>query len=215
MTDTSVQDVASWFDGVWIKATPVSVRHVNQLDDETKNLRRQFAALQRSAAQRPKRAVETNPSVRSADELRELLREGRPMFVCNTNRRYSTDRRAEHLMRHKHYATVWTEFRWKNQIRRVMKGDAILMYAKGNGIVGVAQAKSGVEILQPREPGRVRSGKDYEWRIPVEDWLVWVDDTDADAYDDWKMGHASFLDVSGDRYAGLRGGVRRHFLGDS
>ena len=216
LTDASVQEVASWFDGLWKKAKPISVREVNQLDDETKDLRRQFAAAKEGNAT-TKCPVETNPSVRSADDLRELLKEGRLMFVCNTNRRWSPDRGDEHLMRHTHYATVWTEFRWEKHIRSVKKGDAILMYAKGVGIIGIGQAKGGVEILRAGDPGKIRPDKkdQEEWRVPVEDWLMWVEDNDADAYDDWTMGNTSFLNVSGDRYSDLRRDLRKHFLVDS
>ena len=213
VTGSGVEEVASWFDRLWHRAEKINPRDLAQLDEETKELRRQLAALRKKAGRRPKRPVETNPNVRSAADLRELLKEGRPTFVCNTNRRWSPDRVDEHLMRHMRYATVWTDFRWEKHISRVKKGDAVLMFAKGVGIIGIGQAKNGVEILKPSDTGRVSPGKNYEWRIPVEDWLVWVED-DADGYD-CATGNTSFLDVSGDQYSQLRGGVRTHFLGDS
>jgi hypothetical protein len=215
VTDGSVQKLALWFDALWNNAKQIKSNDISRLLEQTKELRRQFAALRKKAGGQPRRVIETNPNVRSARDLRDLLQEGRPIFVCNTNRRWSPDRKDEQLMRHMRYATVWTEFRWENHIRRVKKGDAILIFAKGVGIIGVGQAKSGVEILEPGKPGRIRTAKDYqtEWRIPVEDWLVWVVD-DAEGYE-WAMGNTSFLDVSGERYQELRNGVRDQFLGNS
>jgi hypothetical protein len=62
--------------------------------------------------------------------------------------------------------------------------------------------------LAPVLPARYKT----EWRVRVEDWLAWAE-VDEDAYQR-TMPNASFLDVSGDSYHGLRKAVRKHFLPD-
>ncbi|MGH7168994.1 MAG: hypothetical protein ACRELG_01785 [Gemmataceae bacterium] len=118
-------------------------------------------------------------------------------------------------MRRTHYAAVWTDFKYPTHMERVDKGDAIFMFAKGAGIIGVGRAKKATEVLPPGDPDRITSdfAYDAEWRVPVAEWLAWVEN-DAEAYP-WKMPNASFLDISGDEYCQLREGVRQHFLRES
>jgi hypothetical protein len=99
-------------------------------------------------------------------------------------------------------------------MERVQQDDAIFMWGKWAGIVGIGRAKAKHEVLEVSDPDRVRIDdcSEREWRIPVE-WLAWVED-DRDAYP-CSMPNASFIDASGDQYRELREGVRQHFLGGS
>jgi hypothetical protein len=98
-------------------------------------------------------------------------------------------------------------------MRTVQKGDAILMFAKGQGIVGIGRAKEGPKVLAPKAPNRIRKRDSNEWRVPV-DWLAWVEN-DADAAAPWwNSPNASFFDVTGEKYSDLTDAVKRHFLGD-
>ena len=147
------------------------------------------------------------------EALRDLLDNAPRFFICNTNRRYSPG--LEDVMRQRQYAAVWESFAWPAHMQRVTSGDAIFMWAKGVGIIGVGRAKEKPEILDASAPGRIRSAAEYaerEWRVPVE-WLIWVEH-DGDAYP-CAIPNASFVDASGENYRELREGVRKHFLGDS
>ena len=117
-------------------------------------------------------------------------------------------------MRQRKYAAAWETFAWPAHMQRVCKGDAVLMWAKGAGIVGVGRATAGCETLEAGDPGRVRSAAEHperEWRVPVE-WLAWVADSEACPCDE--MGNCSFKDVSKEDYRELRIRVRVHFVGN-
>jgi phosphatidylserine/phosphatidylglycerophosphate/cardiolipin synthase-like enzyme len=215
VTGSVVQMLANWFDTFWSSAARIDLRELSEWAEETAALRRAYTALRRRAGDVPRRRSEAVPIVRSESQFRKLFKTAPRVFVCNTNRRHSPDGADENLMRRTQYAAVWTEVKYPTHMRRVAKGDAIFMFAKGAGIIGVGLAKAGTEILPPGDPDRITSEfvNDEEWRVPVDDWLAWIEN-DAEAYP-WKMPNASFLDVSGDDYRELREGVSRHFLRSS
>lgn len=212
LTGTIVRQLADWFDAFWKSASRIDLRELSEWEQETAALRLAYASLRKEVGGRPRRRSEAIPQVRSQAKFRNLLQRAPRFFVCNTNRRHSPDGTDEELMLHSHYAAVWTDFKYPTHMERVDKGDAIFMFAKGAGIIGVGRAKAATEVLPPGYPGRITSDFEYdtEWRVPVEEWLAWVED-DAEAYP-WIMPNASFLDISGDEYRQLREGVRRHFL---
>lgn len=118
-------------------------------------------------------------------------------------------------MRQRQYAAVWEDFRYPTHMERVRRGDAIFMFAKGVGIIGVGRAKATHQILQASDPDRIRSADEHndpEWRVPV-DWLAWAED-DEDACP-CRIPNASFVDVSGEGYRELRETIRKRFLRDS
>jgi serine/threonine protein kinase len=144
------------------------------------------------------------------ESLRELLDKAPRFFICNTNRRGGP--RIEGEMRHRRYAAVWEDFNHPAHMKRVCPGDAIFMWGKGAGVIGIGRAKATCEILEATAADRLRSAAEdnqREWRIPVE-WLIWVDN-DRDAYP-CSMPNASFIDASGANYRDMRDGVRKHFL---
>ena len=212
LTGAPVKQLSNWFDAFWGKASQVGLRALSDWEEETANLRRAFAALRRKAGDKPRRGTESIPQVRSQAEFRNLMRRSPRFFICNTNRLHSPDGRDEALMRRSRYAAVWTDFKFPTHMQRVEEGDAIFMFAKRVGIVGVGRAKGATQILPPGDPDRLTNEFEYdaEWRVPVDDWLVWVED-DADAFL-WKMPNASFVDASGDDYREMRQAVCRHFL---
>jgi hypothetical protein len=109
-------------------------------------------------------------------------------------------------------AAAWESFRSPKYMERVKRGDAIFMFAKGVGIVGIGCAKAKRQILEPNDPDRIgmsNSKDEREWRIPV-DWLDWRDDNDACPF---KSPNMTFWNLTED--AALRGAVRRRFLGDA
>lgn len=95
---------------------------------------------------------------------------------------------------------------------KVEQGDTMFMFAKGVGIIGIGCAKAPREVLEKGNPDRIEDWDTPEWRVPV-DWLAWVED-DSDSFP-WHGPNATFFDVSGDKYRGLRDDVRKHFLGHS
>ncbi len=208
LTGSAARELTAWFDTFWKRAKWLDLAKMNKWKRDTAALRREFAALRKKARAMLTLPNGTSHSVPSPKGLRNLLDDANRFFVCNTDRRHNID--AEDRMHRRKYAAAWEEFRHPKHMERVKEGDAILMYAKGEGIIGVGRAKAARERLRSRDPGRVRETRTYEWRIPV-DWLAW-EEHDADALS-WSSPNASFFDVTEDKYAGLRRDVRRHFLG--
>ena len=97
-------------------------------------------------------------------------------------------------------------------MQKVERGNAIFMYAKRVGIIGIGQARASHKVLQPSDHGRLWKGGPPEWRVRV-DWLAWKEH-DADCFL-WPSAYATFFDVSGEKYRSLRDDVRRHFSGRS
>jgi len=206
------KELIHWFDALWERATRVDLAEVSRLEQETEGLRREYAALRRKANNAPRRRVEATPCVGLPTKLRGLLGNAPRFFVCNTNRKNSTDVEAQ--MRLQKFAAVWEDFRYPNHIERVRTGDAIFMFAKGVGIVGIGRAAAACEVLGPHDSRRIRSSREYdgrEWRVPVEGWLAWVEH-DAEACP-CVIPNASFVDVSGAKYDDLRRAIHERFLG--
>ncbi len=145
-------------------------------------------------------------SLLSRKQLDSLFDNEDDFFVCNTDRRH-TGHVAERLMRQRGYAAAWEDFSFPSRMREVESGNAILMYANGDGIIAIGRAKSSCEVLQPGSPKRLRKGNTREWRVPVN-WLVW---DDANPFQDWTSPPPTFFKLRGKKHRRLRDRVRRHF----
>lgn len=220
-TGTAVKDVSRWFDTLWGKAEDLDLPKVAQWEQQTAGLRRDYAALRRKANAKPPLPHEASPSVSSKAKLRHLFENAGGFFLCNTDRRQGT-RTASHgymleeAMRSTGYAAAWEQFKYPAHMDRVKQGDAILMFAKRVGIIGIGRARTGREIRDGNDADRVsRIGNvdyqknDREWRVPV-DWVVWAEnDTDACPF---RSPNATFLDLKAEQYSEKLEEVRRHFL---
>lgn len=174
----SVDELIAWFDKFWATARRLDLPELSRWEQGTWELRQEYERLRMKARGKPTLPNEASPSLRSRGALRDLSEKASRTFVCNTNRRWSSD--AEELMFRMGYAAVWEDFRYPSHMKRVEPNDAIFMFAKGVGIIGVGRAKAECEILKVGANNRIADGFDAaEWRIPV-DWLAWVED-DADA----------------------------------
>lgn len=142
----------------------------------------------------------------SRKQLDSLFDKENNFFVCNTDRLH-TGLVAGKLMHQRGYAAAWEKFKFPNRMRQVEPGNAILMYANGEGIIGIGRAKSSCEVLQPRSHKRLRSGHTREWRVPV-DWLVW---DDANPFRDWTSPPPTFFKLKQKKHRRLLARVRRHF----
>jgi len=154
-----------------------------------------------------------------ADSLQTLFSNARHFFVCNSNRRDGerTDTggfKLEQEMFNRGVAAVWEAFKFPKHIEQVESNDAIFMYAKAVGIVGVGMATGRAERLNPGDRRRINNSNtldDFEWQVPVH-WLDWKDDAEACP---WKAQNFSFWNVTGPKsdYEKLRENVKEHFLG--
>jgi hypothetical protein len=100
----------------------------------------------------------------------------------------------------------------------VQQGDAIFMFAKGVGIIGIGRAIDRYETLEPSDPGRVsmimiqdQYPNDREWRVPVA-WLDWRGEANPYSWNEsppW-----TFFNITGNAYHDLRTHVREHYLND-
>ncbi|MBC7818357.1 MAG: hypothetical protein IAG10_15835, partial [Planctomycetaceae bacterium] len=102
-----------------------------------------------------------------------------------------------------------------NHMEQVEAGDAIFMFAKRIGIIGIGMAKDKCETLTPDDQTRIRNFADEnntpEWRVPVQ-WLAQTDE--AGAYR-CKSPNFTFWNITDSQYDDLREGVKMHFLADN
>ena len=211
VSGNGVQDLSIWFDQHWSNAHPINLGQVSKWEKETAAARRDYLALRKRVREKRSLPKESLVSSGSRQKVRDILHTATQFFICNTNRRWSTG--VERLMRQRKYAAAWEDFNYPTHMQRVKKGDVIFMYAKGVGIIGVGHAKAKCEIREPSHPDRIRKPSEYdapEWRVPVDEWLAWVDD-DADAFP-YKIPNVSFIDVSGDSYREFRKSAASHFI---
>lgn len=202
----AVNELVAWFDALWNRAVPLSLEEISRWEQETAGLRLEYLALRKKASSMMMPRSEARPALLLPKQFHSLFDETNRFFVCNTNRKWN--RGAEQLMRQRGYAAAWEPFRYPSRMRQVEPGNAILMYAKGAGIIGVGSANAPCEVLQPGRPNRLASGDTNEWRIPV-DWMAWGED-DAESFS-WSARNATFFEASGDGYRQLREGIKRHF----
>ena len=201
------QKLIRWFDALWKdRADDLDLATVLRWRRETEAQRAEYSALRNKVERQPMLPIAGDLSAGLAKKLRELFEIAHGFFVCNTDRKWSPE--AEERMLHRGYAAAWEQFRYPAHMNNVRRGHAILMFAKGVGIIGIGRAKARREVLRPGNPDRIRTGATPEWRVPV-DWLAWKKDRDAFS---WKSPNPTFFDVNGDKYRRLREGVRKHFL---
>lgn len=199
LSGTAATPLIGWFDMLWNKADKLDLAIIDQWLRETEEERTEYSVL--------RKRIEKHPllSVGPATKLLNMLDTGKQFFVCNTNRRRPLE--DEKHMYDRGYAAAWEKFHYPDHMGKVEKGDAIFMYAKGVGFIGIGQAKSRCLILEPGDPDRVTSGNTREWRVPVV-WLAWNENS---AYQ-WKSQNSTFFEVSGDQYIQLRNDIKNHFL---
>jgi hypothetical protein len=206
ISGTAVNELVAWFDTFWNGAVPLKLKEISRWQKDTNSLRSEYSALRKKAATMQMPRTEAHPALVSPKQFHSLFDRENRFFVCNTNRRWSLV--AEQRMRQRGYAAAWEDFKYPSHMQEVERGNAIFMYAKGVGIIGIGQARDSHEVLQPGNPDRVMDGDTPEWRVPV-DWLAWEED-DADCLF-WPSPNSTFFDVNDDKYRPLREGIRRHF----
>jgi hypothetical protein len=210
LSGSAAQELRRWFDKLWKDlADDLDLATVSKWQRQTEVQRAEYSARWEKVEKRPMPPSEARPTVRSARTLRDLFETASRFFVCNTNRKYSHD--DEERMHDRGYAAAWEEFRHPSHMDKVRRGNAIFVFAKGVGIIGIGRAKGRRQNLKPGNPDRITSGTTSEWRVPVE-WLDWKKDRHAFR---WKSPNSTFFDVSEDKYSRLRGDVRKHFLDHS
>ena len=218
LTGSAVEELTAWFDTFWAKAQPLAVTELAKWQQQTDALRHEHTLLRKKAGALPTLPNEASPFGESPEELRELLDNANQFFLCNTDRRYSARTSSggyevEEKMHSRHYAAAWESFRYPTHMDKVKRGDAIFMFAKGVGIVGIGCAQGKCQILEPGDPDRILNFSDEEdkpeWRVPVV-WLVWRDDKDACVR---RGPNGTFFNVTQDTE--LQAVVRKHFLGGS
>lgn len=219
--DGNVKSLIGWFDALWEKAHPLDAAQLanvrQQCAELCAELRREHLEWKRKSRvelkfSRPSLVTQAPPS-----DLRELLQDARRLFVCNTNRARSPETATggyalEEEMHRRCYATAWIPFKSERVMQQVKARSAILMFAKGVGIIGVGRAEAACERLAPHGRDRVGSCCTYkedapEWRVRVC-WLAWPGEEGAFPY---KGQNATFWDVSGGELVKLREDLRRHF----
>lgn len=204
-----------WFEEVWNDSERLSIDILAEMSSKLMMLRRQFATLKSEALRNlpvPKRKSRRLPST-----FLKTLNSCEKFYLVNTNRRhdYKTETRGygmEEAMLDQGLAVVWEKFNFPSHMSEVRPGNVILAFAKRVGIIAVGVAEGSCEILERDSDRRIRSFKEYpcaEWRVPTR-WIIRVDNEDALPYRD--APNASFVDVSGEQYDGLRAAIKEHFL---
>jgi hypothetical protein len=120
----------------------------------------------------------------------------------------------EQEMFNRGFAAAWESFKFPSHMELVERGDAIFMFAKGIGIIGIGIAKGGCETLAINNPDRIHNfpneKKIPEWRVPVH-WLEWTDE--AGAFRWAEAPNFTFWEVTDESYKNFRENVKAHFLG--
>jgi hypothetical protein len=214
-----MKELAAWYEALWIRrAEPLTVKRIAGLRHETEALRNEYRALQLKLCKASQTVFKSSVTERfrtePPGELEELFANASRFFICNTNRR---DRKYtnsggylfEDSMHERRFAAAWEAFAYPKRMEEVRKGHGILMFAKGVGIIGIGVAREACETLMPGDSRRLYASDFPEWRVPVT-WLAWCDEGDAFPWPSAR--NATFIDVSGEKYASLRQNVRNHFL---
>lgn len=205
-------ELVEWFNSLWESAKRLAISDLSEIHEQTKKLRKEYARLKKLAKQ--KLSIKKAPA-RTTDSISALMDNAERFFLINTNRRYDYQTETggfglEETMHDRGLATAWLDFNYPGHMEEVEKGDAILAFAKGVGIIGIGVAKSGYEVLGPQSNDRIRSTNEFngdEWRVPTR-WLAWKDEADAMPYSN--APNVTFLNVSSDKYAELRQDVKGH-----
>jgi len=213
LTGSAGGELAEWFDAFWTtKAKPLDLTQVSEWQQQTDALRRQFTELWKKAGALLTLPNEALPAGESREDLRILLDGANQFFCCDTNRRQGARTpkdgwELEERMHNRGYAAAWESFTYPSHMDKVEHGDAIFMFAKGVGIIGIGRAKAKRQVLEPRDPDRIGGNFENtrEWRVPV-DWLDWREKNACE----YKGLNRTFWDVT--KNAHMREAVGRHFL---
>jgi hypothetical protein len=215
-TDREAAHLVSWFDRLWELGSIVTVAQISEMQRVTSDLRREFTKLKQRAKSKLKANRTAKQKTALSDSLQRLFESSRRFFVCNTDRRQG-DRTPtggfvlEEEMHNRGFAAAWEDFKFPTHMELVEPGNAIFMFAKGVGIIGVGVAEGSCQKLGSKERGRLTHVHDTaEWRVPTR-WLAWTDHNGAFA---WKSPNFTFWDVSDSQYDDFRGSVMAHFLAD-
>lgn len=218
-----VSELVAWFDTLWEKAVPLTLADLSELQRNTASLRAEFVILKKKTKAKWQVPVSHKPPDGLADSLLDLFANAKRYFVCNTNRKYSerTDTGGyalEQEMFNRGFAAAWEEFRYPDHMKKVERGNAIFMFAKSIGIIGIGIAKEKYKTLMPDDPDRIDriykssdQGDTPEWRVPVQ-WLVVTDEAGACRC---KAPRFTFGNVTKSKYEKFREDVRKHFLCDA
>ena len=212
---TDARQVANWFRELWDVSTQISISDLSKIADETRGLRNEYERLRKDANTVIPRRPTTEYELAPTSSVAELFGNAKHFFICNTNRRYSglTETGGfltEELMFDNNFAAAWESFDYDAHMQQVEAGDAILMYAKGVGIVGLGIALDNCEMLPIGATGRLTDEIETpEWRVPTR-WIAWTDDSAAL---DYKSSNYTFANISGDSYAQLLADAESHFSG--
>lgn len=219
--EEQVSQLTEWFDNLWDEASPLYVADLKELRERTISLRQQYSKLQQKS-----KPIRTRFSPKQSDNipmdpLQYLFVTASQFFICNTDRKQGEQTVTggfvlEQAMHSRCFATAWETFKYDKHMNLVKPGDAIFMFAKGVGIIGIGVALATCETLQPDDPDRV-CNLDYEnntteWRIPVK-WLAWTDEAGACPYSE--SPNFTFWNITGQQYAPLRERIKSHFMNDT
>lgn len=207
-------ELVAWYDSLWESAADLAIDDLSKMHKQIEKIRKQYAQLKKLAKQ--KLVVKSFPA-KKANSVAAFMDQAERFFLINTNRRYDSKNKTEtggfgleEMMHSRGLATAWSSFNYSTHMESVKKGDVILAFAKGSGIIGVGIAKSSHEVLGADDDGRLRSKDEVhgdEWRVPTR-WIAWTNDKNAIPFSD--APNTTFLNISSNKYAGLREAVRDH-----
>ena len=210
-----VTRLSEWFDRLWEIAVPLTPAELAEWQRKAPPLRHAYMALKAKAKSTPPTTGKHLPTAKLTDSHLHLFSNARRFFVCNTDRRYDERTRTggyrlEQRMRDRGFAAAWEKFKFPGHMEQVRPGDAVFMFAKGVGIIGIGVASARCQTLSPNDPDCVGDTGTTEWRVPVK-WLEWTDEAGAYPY---KPPNFTFWNVTGSGYSDFRDAVRSHFVSD-
>ncbi len=206
VTGSDAEELADWFESVWVTADPIDRARISVLRRQTTDLRKRYQEFRRECSLIGLEGEHTKQE--PASQRARTTRDPR-FFVCNSNRK-KLGLKGEKLMKSSRSALAWEYFDHMSDMESVKAGDIILLYGNGTGIIAVGKVLRQCEILALDDARRVSDAFDTrEWRIPVE-WMRWVSDNEACP---WKgVLPPTFHNVSSDAWTERRNMVARHFF---
>lgn len=200
LSGTEAAQLVDWFESLWATGIKLDLATLAIWGREIEAGRAEYSVLKNKIKKQPPL------SIGQSAEIVDLFESASRFFLCNTNRRNSPE--DERRMRDSGFAAAWERFNYPSHMQMVERGDAILMFAKGVGIVGIGVAKGKCQIIEPGDLGRVAPYGEREWRVPAN-WLSWRKDEDAFPI---KSRNGTFFDVSEEYSSEVRENIKKHFL---
>ncbi len=197
LDNENLSELSDWYMNVWNGSTPVGSHHIQKLREEAEPF-----INKRNELTIPEFSFDCLP-----DSVEGLFQTATRYFLCNSNRRHQEPEHCEDAMLTDGVAMAWSPFGYSSHMERVLRGDAVFLYANQIGVIAIGVATGPVEVFKIDDVERIYHTYDEdEWRIPVK----WLNVRKEDACSITPV-QQSFLDISDAKHRERRNAVKVAF----